>query len=309
MIILATTWGNEAAASPGRGAAAPATATIAVDRDATPPGWVPVAFDDVQISVPATWRVALGCPEAVGNVYLGAVPMLFCPSESAGTNVVVLRTNTTPPATNLTSGKINGITVYWFGPEDRTLLVPSIGVSVTATGLSAGKVLHTLTYSPRAVVLARVTTAAPPRSWHRVSFGGLSAAVPRAWFIERLSYWPLGCAQIDTRLDDTQVLLSAGTRIVSPSCPAMATSELAIVTPIDGLVIDPGPQGPVAAGASFGACLHVHGLRVCPARGDPYGILVLSVHRPGRHHATAVEIGLAGSGATARTIVDSLRAG
>ena len=56
-------------------------------------------------------------------------------------------------------------------------------------------------------------------------------------------------------------------------------------------------------------CLHIHRLRVCPTTTDPYSVLVLSVHIPDATRPVAVEVGLAGSGITARTILDSLRAG
>jgi hypothetical protein len=244
----------------------------------------------------------------VGNVYLGGMPVMFCPEENTAPDIVVLRTDTSTPPAGVALRVINGITTSRLGPRGGSLLIASRHVSITATGPSAGRVLNTVTYSPRAVALARTTAPDLPKSWHRVSFGGLSAAVPRAWPVERRTDWPLSCASIALRLADTEVLLSAGVREVAPSCPALASGRLAIAPPVDGVVIDPGPDGPVADGATFGPCLHVHGLRACPATVDPSGVLVLSVHRPGRTHALAVEVGLAGSGATARAIVDSLRA-
>jgi len=281
------------------------TTTIAVDRDATPSGWVPVAFDDVQISVPATWDITLGCPEAVGNIYLGGEPELFCPNEAVELDIVVLGTDDSPPPTGVSPEVINGLTVYWLGPDDGTLLIPSLHASINATGPSAGEVLHTVTYSPGAVALASGASPSVPSEWHRVSFGGLNVAVPRSWAVVRQADWPISCGPTDLSLSEKDVLLSAGTAVSPPACPDI--SHVGVPFPTDGLVIDPGPDGPLTSD-SFWPCLRIHRLRACPTTADGSSVLVLAVHAPGRSRPTVVEIGLAGSGMTARTIVDSLRA-
>jgi len=280
---------------------------MTVDERATPSGWVPVAFGDVQISVPATWAITLGCPEAKGNVYLGGMPKLFCPNEPDGLNIVVVGTDASSPPAGVAPEVINGITVYRLGPDDSTLLVPSLHASVYATGSSAGQVLRTVTSAPRAIALAPGSPPAVPGSWHRVSFGGLSAAVPRTWGIDRRRDFPFGCVPVDVNLGQTKVILSAGTSASVLACPA--ESAVAVPTPTDGFVIDPGPFGPIPADASFGSCWEMHRLRLCPTTADGDSVLVLSVHRPGHGPPTAVEIGLAGSGLVARTILDSLRPG
>jgi len=282
------------------------TPTIVVDRGATPPGWVPVAYGDIQVSVPATWDIDLGCPLATGNVYLGPVPKLYCPSEPPGLDIVVLGADTSPPPAGATATVINHITVDMVGPDDTSMVIPVLHASVSASGPLAGAVLHTVTYSPRAVALATGTSPAVPAHWRRLSFGGLSAAVPRSWGIDRRPDVPVHCAPIDVSLPEPGVVLTTGTVESVRACPAM--SSQAVSVPTDGLVVDPGPDGPLPAHASFGPCSPVHGLRVCSTSSDRDSILVVGVLVPGRIRPIAVEIGLAGSGVTARTILGSLRA-
>jgi hypothetical protein len=299
-----TTTGPPMPAAPSTTASSP-IGTISVDQDATPSGWVPVAFDDVQISVPATWDVTFGCPETMGNVYLGHGTTSVCPNEAVGLDIVVLGTDDSPPPTGVAPEVINGITAYWLGPDDGTLIVPALHAFVDATGPSAGEVIHTVTYSPRAIAFAHGASPAVPSGWHRVSFGGLSAAVPRSWAIVRRSDGPVTCDPTDLSLSEKGVLLSAGTAVFPPACPDI--SHLGVPVPTDGLVMNSGPDGPIASD-SFGPCVRIHRLRACPATADDSSVLVLAVHAPGRSRPTAVEIGLTGSGTTARTIVDSLRA-
>jgi len=292
-----------ATSTTGPSSQTPTTTTIVVDSNATPSGWVPVAFDDVQVSVPATWDITFGCPENMGNVYLGGIPKEFCPDATFPPDVVVIESDASAPPQGLSPETVNGLTAYRIGPDDGTVLIPSLHLSVNATGPSAGAVLDTVTYSPRAVVLTTGPSPAVPKSWHRLSFGGLSAAVPKTWTIDRQSGFPFGCLPIELTLGETGVILSAGTRGSVISCAA--ASYLPVPTPVDGLIIDPGPFGPIPAGASFGSCIPIHRLRACPTTVDRDGVLVLSVQLPGGR-ATTVEIGLAGSGLIARTILDSL---
>jgi len=308
MTIVVAACGQTATTEPPSTTATSPTTTIAVDQGATPSGWVPVAFDDIQVSVPSTWDIAFGCPTGMGNVYLGSRPTMYCQNEPVGTDVVVLSNARTSSSPYGEPAVLNHFAIQWLDPDHTIMQVPSLNASVSATGPLAAEVLHTVTYSPRAVALASGTSPTVPSGWHRVSFGGLSAAVPRSWAIEQRKDWPLGCSPIDTTLNEPGVLLSAGAEEVAPSCPALASSFQGVTTPIDGLVIDPGPDGPIPSGASFGPCKRIHELRVCPTTSDPSSVLVLSVHLPSGTRPIAVEIGLTGSGLSARTIIDSLRA-
>jgi len=281
------------------------TTTIAVDQAATPSAWVPVAFGDVQVSVPATWDIVFGCPIGMGSIYLGGTPKLFCQNEPVGTDVVVLGNARTASSAYGSPAVVNGISVQWLDPDDTIMQIPSLNASVSATGPLGAKVFQTVTYSPRAVVLASGTPPVVPTGWHRVSFGGLSAAVPKSWPIDRRTDWPIDCVPVNLNFSEHNVLLSAGTAEFPPACPNI--SHLGVPTPMDGFAIDPGPDGPLT-NASFGSCLRIHGLRVCPTRNDLDSVLVFSANLPRRNRPTAVEIGLAGSGLTARTILDSLRA-
>jgi hypothetical protein len=299
-----------ASSTPPSAATSP-TPTVAVDRSATPGGWVPITFGDVQVSVPVRWDVVDDrCPVPTGTVYLGPAPTMFCQNETTQTNVVYLGTISSASFPIVSPGMINNIPVEWVDPPDDTAMqIPSLNAAVSAVGPLAAEVVRTVTYSPRAVALAAGRFPATPRSWRRVTFGGVSAAVPANWPITRRNDWPLDCVPTDLSLSGRGVLLSAGTEELASSCPDFSYESIS--APTDGLVIDPGPDGPVPAQAALGSCSPIHTLRVCPTTSDRYNVLVLSVdlpvHLAGKNRAVAVEIGLAASGLTARTILGSLR--
>ncbi len=100
------------------------------------------------------------------------------------------------------------------------------------------------------------------------------------------------------------VLLDTGVQSVPYNCPEMRIGAKSSIGPIYGLVIDPGQYGPLYNG--FGnPCLRINGLYACEATYG--GILLVGVHLPGVTRPVAVEIGLAGGGKVARTILYSIR--
>ena len=152
-----------------------AKALPAVDLSATPAGWVPVAFGDAQVSVPAAWWVlynSFPCPTGSppGEVFVNPPPGGFaCPLEIAPGPSTTVRFGppTSPHSTVLGHPEvINGIFVYPYptGPQS-SYLVPSLGVEITVDGPLGQRVLHTLTWSPRSVVLAPGSSPAIPSSW------------------------------------------------------------------------------------------------------------------------------------------------
>ena len=118
-----------------------------IDLSATPAGWVPVAYGDAQISVPANWGVLFnvcitGSP--LGDVYVNPSGG-FCGAKGPpkGRTTVMLLPVTHgefqgSPSSYGQRSVINGILVYdlynyGHGPYVGTdYLVPSLGVEVTA---------------------------------------------------------------------------------------------------------------------------------------------------------------------------------
>jgi len=292
-----------------------------VDLSATPRGWVPVAFREAQVSVPATWYVLYDsppCPVAVsapGEIFVNPPPGVFhCPSEHGpGIETIVKLLPTSkgsPPSGSGRPFKINGIVVIPIGPQTVfhiDLLVPSAGVRLAASGVLANRVVHTLTWSPRAVVLAKGSAPGVPSSWRTQSFFGITFSFPAAWPTLRTTYFvPLGgwcSAGAVFRL--TEVLVSTDQHFVPAECPVRLAQP--VEPPISGLQLEHGPFQPRVSVQST-HCLHLHGLTACPATNlaYPYSILVLRVTVP-KLKPVIVSIGLAGSGIVARTILDSLR--
>jgi hypothetical protein len=297
-----------------------AKALPAVDLSATPAGWVPVAFGNAQLSVPAAWWVLYDSPPCptgspTGEVFVDPPPGVFaCPLEIAPGPSTTVRFGppTSPLSTVLGHPEvINGISVYPYptGPQS-SYLVPSLGVEITVDGPLGQRVLHTLTWSPRSVVLAPGSSPAIPSSWQQVTFAGLRFSAPANWPINRTQVTPgLGaiCRQQGVAFWDTIVTLSTDARpLLLPPCPRMSPTPQ---QPENGVQVDSGLRTEPMATLSLSAhCLVLHGLTACPATSPAYSILVLRVNVPGRSKPVFVSIGLAGNGMVARTILDSVRA-
>ena len=158
-------------------------------------GWVPVAYGDAQVSVPASFIVVYpgevpfcGSVRSAGTLFLEPTPTTRtgpgCPAEVRSTLVRLASTRQVPA--KYASEKpilLNGVPVY-LGPTDEllaryTYYAPSLGVEVTADGPLARQVIGTLARSPRATALALGTAPSVPASWRSVSFSGLQLLVTR----------------------------------------------------------------------------------------------------------------------------------
>jgi hypothetical protein len=292
-----------------------------VDLIATPKGWVPVDFGDAQISVPPTWEIsAEGCPLPTASLYIEAVaPTPAAGSCGEGGSFVMITPSTRfahPSPTSFTE-VVNGINVYFSGrspePSGRVVAtVPSLGVAFSlVTKGSNLTIINTLTYSPRVVVLAPGAAPLVPVSWRGRDLGGIHVSTPESWVkgdelqLSNPPYLTIDEAAGDPAGSPNFAVLAAGTSPIP--CRDCNTGGPGLIgAPTDGLIVDPGPYGPLQ-GDAFGRCMDINGLSVCPTTTDVFGVLVLAVHVPGRSQPVAVEIGLAGNGQIARTILWSLR--
>jgi hypothetical protein len=296
-----------------------ANALSVVDLAATPAGWVPMAFGDAQISVPVAWWVLYNSPPCPtgsppGEVFVDPLPGVFhCPAETAPGPSTTVRFGlpTSPHSTVLGRPEvINGILVYPYptGPQ-HSYLVPSLEVEITVDGPLGQRVLHTLTWSPRSVVLASGSSPVVSSSWQSVSFAGVRFSVPAGWSITRTQVTPgLGaiCRTQGVAFVATPVTLSTDAHpLIVPFCPRMSPTPQ---QPENGVQVDSGLRTePTVTFTLVAHCLDLHGLTACPATSPAYSILVLRVPVPGRSKPIFVSIGLAGNGMVARTILDSLR--
>jgi hypothetical protein len=294
-----------------------ANALPVVDLSATPAGWVPVAFANAQISVPAAWWVLYSSPPCPtgpppGELFVDPPPGVFhCPAETApGPSTTVSFGPQRAPLSAVVGYPevINGISVYPYpaGPR-QSYLVPSLGVEITVDGPLAQRVLHTLTWSPRSVVLASGTAPAVASSWRSVTFAGLQFSVPADWPLQRTETWNL-CGPAQIAISEAVVLDTDKTFQALP-CPA---PPLAAVVPFDGVRVDTGGSQSlselIGSFSPGGTCLDQSGLKACPSATPAYSILLLRVTVPSRDKPVYVSIGLAGNGMVARTILYSLRA-
>ena len=297
--------------------------TPAVDMSVTPVGWVPVAYRDAQVSVPAAFSVfypdqiaACSFPRQPGSLFVAPTPVTYtgltCGRPHSNTNVIVRPMGQVPPAyANEKPTILNGVSVYLgaHGVTFITYYAPSLGVEVTARGPMARRIVDTLCRSPRAVALASGSAPSVPSSWRSVTFAGLRFSAP--------ADWPVTRTQDTTGLGDIcgtpgvalshRLLLSTDQRpFVVPFCPIMLPRPQ---MPLNGVQVDSGLRTePNVTPAFSHHCLQLHGLTACPATSPAYSILVLKVTVPGRAKPVFVSVGLAGNGVVARTILYSLRA-
>lgn len=165
-----------------------------VDLSATPAGWVPVDYGDVQISVPPTWWVLYDsswCESGskIGDVFINPSGGYCGASGKPKTETtIVLKTAARykNPAKYGQRQLHNGVPVYALysyapTPNGGNYLIPSLGVELEAEGPLAQRVLNTLTPSPRFVSLAPGPAPAVPLSWQWVTFAGLSFSAPAGW--------------------------------------------------------------------------------------------------------------------------------
>jgi hypothetical protein len=294
--------------------------TTAVDTEATPTGWVPVAFGDAQVSVPISFFVwypgmnpcelsfskpnslFLGPGAAAYRACVGPTEIAFGPadlgSQSSRESPVRLH------GIQMYALRLKGVLRYY---------VPSLGVEVTAVGPLARRILDTLTRSPRAVVLASGPEPVVPSYWNRLIYQGLAFAAPRSWPVIRTTQnMGIGhCSNTGAIFYGPNVILSTDNGIAVFRC---VDPEPTPQLPQDGVQVDVGTRT-LSQLAEQGLrlvfsehCLKVNGLKACPATSPAYSILVLKVTVPGRSKPVYVSIGLAGNGMAARTILYSLRA-
>ncbi|MGA2806136.1 MAG: hypothetical protein ABSF89_17415 [Acidimicrobiales bacterium] len=297
-----------------------AKALSVVDVATTPAGWVPVAFGDAQVSVPAAWWVLYDSPPCptgspTGDVFVNPPPGLFaCPLETAPAPSTTVSFGPPPSPLSTVLGHpevINGILVYPYPTGPRSsYLVPSLGVEIAVDGPLGQRVLRTLTWSPRSVVLAPGSSPAIPSSWQQVTFAGLRFSAPTNWPITRTQVTPgLGaiCKTLGVAFASTTVTLSTDVRpMLLPPCAYFPPTPQ---QPENGVQVDSGLRTEPMVTLSFSAhCLVLHGLTACPATSPAYSILVVRVNVPGRDKPVFFSIGLAGNGMVARAILYSLRA-
>ena len=281
-----------------------------------PVGMLPVAYGDAQIDVPSAWSLvadgASACGASTGVIVLGDGS--WCPPSMnqpprPGTTIVTLRR--IPPPSTLPSGHAvrglsapgelaftaNGIRVYAPGVAP-VFVAPALRTEITVSGPVPTAVLHSLSYSPRAVVLAPHPARRTPRSWRRISSAGLHLSVPPSWPVQRTTYAP-GC-QSDVMLTNPGVILAS--QPPQPvSCP-LPRADTEPVPQVAGVEVDGFAAGPVSTCTGPHA---INGLPVCIPAAPASGVLILVAHPRGRAPVT-VKLGLFGRGLVDATILSSL---
>jgi hypothetical protein len=180
----------------------------------------------------------------------------------------------------------------WLGVVVVLVVVLIVGVRMAST-------------TPKSTVIAPASSGSVPSSWKKVTFGPLSLYAPGSWPVVSQKAWGDCGTAGQPMFSDSSVVLDSGSSELFYHCPAITLKSS--IAPVLGLVVDPGLYGPLSGGGDFGTCMSVNDLTVCPTATDYGGILVLAVRVPGQSRPVAVEIGLAGHGVLAHTILYSMR--
>jgi hypothetical protein len=287
------------------------------DPSLTPPGWSPLTYRDAQISVPSSWVVQGPQGSVCGATTNGGVLFgrRYHPERLSRSGCRL------PPTTVFVSAipvrlapvpahRLNGIPVGRL-PSVRgsvSYAVPSLGVKVTAVGPKASQVVATLTRSPRSVALAPGRQFPVPSGWRWHHFGGIVFAAPRAWRVKRTNRWD-NCFLAPVVAGELR--LSTATTFGCRGGLASPTDQAGEWPPVAGMTVGSGRIATDAASGQYARCLELRGIRACVAQqgmlaGD-FLMVVLTV--PGRPAPTVLAIGLGGTGATQRAILDSIRQG
>ncbi|MGO9197671.1 MAG: hypothetical protein ACLQK4_11185 [Acidimicrobiales bacterium] len=307
------------------------------DTSLQPSGWVPIEYGHAQISVPATWKV-IGPPACLGSLHDavilgGGAGDGYCPPERVQRETHVVEIEPYPyrrrgtiaisqPSVPVKVMHLSGFTVLRsvFG---NTYAMPALGVSLVFFAQTDRRVLDTLTRSPRAVALGRSGAPAIPASWRRITFAGLSFAVPSTWAVSRTSVTTLGsppCSALSDMVATTPsvVLSTDGEPAYVYHCPSFVPGRERPLRPQLGLVVDGNSKWTPTFVARAEDCRSQAGLHLCVDTSANEGILEVSAARspscgtdcsPVVSHPPIIALGLSGSGLTDRTILDSFRAG
>ncbi len=282
------------------------------DPSLTPPGWTAIPYRGAQLSVPNSW-VVQGPQGSICNVTTRGGLLLGRHSLAALRRAGCRLPTTTvlmapaPPGLPRPDGlKVNGIPVVRV--SKAAVAVPSLGVEVTAVGPKALRVLATLTRSVLRVVLAPGPISRVPAGWLWHTMGGVSFAIPGSWSVRRTDIWG-NCAAGGPPTTFSGVLLvstaTTGCGLVGSEAPLAGAWAQHLGVSVG--------YGPLAnTGGSPLRCMRLAGLRACiPAYADSGSSgnpLMLAVYPHGAHSQPVImQIGLAGTGSVARTILDSIK--
>ncbi len=277
------------------------------DVAATPEGWVPIPEGDAQISVPKSWDLYSCSGRVSGAVFAsqGALSKSARHSEAScrhTPNLVTFSVSADQPSSHAPVIKVNGIGVQQVaGPSGFTsYLAPALHVRLSVRGPVGDRVLSTLTRSPLSVVRAAGKPTAVPAGWRWHEFAGVRFAAPASWPLDDHGGAP---CQYGVTSD---TVIATRDRALVYNCPAEFLVAGTFVPKL-GVEILAGPANPGYYDKDVTGCLRRHGLSICTSPTASSGaVLYLVVRRPGIAKATDVLIGLAGTGAIARTIYHSI---
>ena len=315
-----TAKGSAAQDSAAEDTAAEDTAAVAASRSGSSTAhWSPVPYRNAELSVPGSWLVETyqhawcGDPQSGGMIFAGIRPHnpgrgCHLPANLAW----ILPAGHIPRGTRhrKPTAVINGIPVYRqpSGQGSVVYLVPDLDVRVGARGPRQQSVLSTLRRSPLSVVTRRGAAAKVPGNWTWRRFGGVRFATPPSWALQREDQWETCGTGL---VSHTLLLINAIKRSVPLPCPyqlPLASAERAH----PGLTVVTGRFAAISVGQRYSRCKLRNGTRLCLSTvtgrgGSESGVLIFSVAKQHQHARTFFLLGLAGSGARARAVFDSVR--
>ncbi|HEX4492922.1 MAG TPA: hypothetical protein VH914_17080 [Acidimicrobiia bacterium] len=151
-----------------------------------PAGWQTYDYGLARISIPPSWSVTEGCPQAKTLVMIDPETNgLGCGAGARGPSVTILPLPSNAHAQ--LNGTVNGIRYAEWSPNcppqahcGAIVDVPRLKVRIDLGNVATPPILQTLTYSTDARVLQQPFGPAP-RSWRTITYAGISVRVPKSW--------------------------------------------------------------------------------------------------------------------------------
>jgi hypothetical protein len=300
----------------------PGSKGVTVDTSLTPPGWVAVDWGDLQLSVPASWKLNDPCQSPTIN--FGTPSAVNCADLGKTYAYVDVEPISAVPR-NWPHISLNGLSALEpaavsqpaSAPSRIFIVIPALRVQVSADASGSSptydselyRIMKTLTYSPRYVLFRDGVPPSPPRSWSTITFEGLSLRVPPAdaaletdvgEFPYPMCAFPFPVAMpygVTEDMDDQDVGGSS-CNFIQGTVSSFEHAEPGVFTDVR-----------VSAGTGLAGaeepCFSVHKLHVCPFSAA-YDVLYLKVSGGSMPHALLVRIGLSGNGLAARQILYSM---
>jgi hypothetical protein len=270
-----------------------------------PSRWLPIDYGRLQMWLPPGWRAISGslrCTTRSDDNLITLGPTLQ-PCGISVASDVSLRQSTKPAPVTWRSMRIHGVTVHYHDQgRSVTYAVPSLQVTITASGTRALAVVGTLSPSPLDAVMEMTGAVGTPASWKAVRFDGFEIRVPRNWKTAPLT---ADCGALFVAAKHPAAY--TGQALYRGACKPILLTYL--LRPGNGVWLQQVSEQTAGTGR-YRLKFHHLGLIVDPATsalGGQEGVPIANITAVAGTHTLSAQLGLGTDPAIAEEILSSLR--